>query len=435
MEYIDYYQILGISYDATLLEIKAAYRKLANRFHPDKNKGNTFFEERFKLVKEAYDVLSNLENKARYDKEIQENIDERIALEEQNKTTPLTLKQPKRIKKGFLWFSLTLAIVAISSLMYLNGFFNFNNNSADVPITNSKRKVSKEYEKENGLGLIALENSKPNEAIIYFTKALNIDSIAPYAFYNRALAKIQIEDFEGCVKDLNKAIQLEPKTKTYHLKRAGIFTKLQDYESAIFDWDELIALDARNATYYFERAIAKEKARGKAEACADYLIAKNLGYKVSEKLMAFCKAAPKKKKTVNIIGNRLKNGDSPYNHFYGKGKFDENSSNSITVNNRKNQDAVVFLVEYHSDKIIRNEFLLAKSNITFNKIPNGTYYIKAFLGNDWNPNKRIKNGRLKGSFNYNYTEKKYDRPSQLLQVNQGKEADGITYFSQYRVSL
>ncbi|MEG0467583.1 MAG: molecular chaperone DnaJ [Mucinivorans sp.] len=64
----DYYEVLGLSKDATQEEIKKAYRKAAIQFHPDKNPGNKQAEENFKEAAEAYDVLSNEDKKARYDR-------------------------------------------------------------------------------------------------------------------------------------------------------------------------------------------------------------------------------------------------------------------------------------------------------------------------------------------------------------------------------
>lgn len=64
---INYYYILGLSQSATQVEIKTAYRKLALRYHPDKNGGSSYAEERFKQISEAYRVLSNPRKKARHD--------------------------------------------------------------------------------------------------------------------------------------------------------------------------------------------------------------------------------------------------------------------------------------------------------------------------------------------------------------------------------
>ncbi|HZT60201.1 MAG TPA: molecular chaperone DnaJ [Pyrinomonadaceae bacterium] len=64
----DYYEVLGVSRTATETEIKSAYRKLAVRYHPDKNPGDNEAEEKFKEAAEAYSVLSDAEQRARYDR-------------------------------------------------------------------------------------------------------------------------------------------------------------------------------------------------------------------------------------------------------------------------------------------------------------------------------------------------------------------------------
>ena len=67
MEKRDYYEVLGVSKNADATEIKKAYRKLALKYHPDKNPGDKEAEEKFKEAAEAYDVLSNDDKRRRYD--------------------------------------------------------------------------------------------------------------------------------------------------------------------------------------------------------------------------------------------------------------------------------------------------------------------------------------------------------------------------------
>ncbi|MEI6047842.1 MAG: molecular chaperone DnaJ [Bacteroidota bacterium] len=64
----DFYEVLGVSKEATKEEIKKAYRKQAVKFHPDKNPGDKKAEDNFKEAAEAYEVLSNEDKKARYDR-------------------------------------------------------------------------------------------------------------------------------------------------------------------------------------------------------------------------------------------------------------------------------------------------------------------------------------------------------------------------------
>jgi len=63
----DYYEVLGVSKDSQASDIKKAYRRMAMKYHPDRNEGDAKSEEKFKEVQEAYDILSDTEKRPRYD--------------------------------------------------------------------------------------------------------------------------------------------------------------------------------------------------------------------------------------------------------------------------------------------------------------------------------------------------------------------------------
>ncbi|GAA3732672.1 MULTISPECIES: DnaJ C-terminal domain-containing protein [Flavobacterium] len=68
MDYIDYYKVLDVTKSATEADIKKAYRKLARKYHPDLNPNDKEAEKKFKEINEANEVLSNPENRKKYDK-------------------------------------------------------------------------------------------------------------------------------------------------------------------------------------------------------------------------------------------------------------------------------------------------------------------------------------------------------------------------------
>lgn len=89
-------------------------------------------------------------------------------------------------------------------------------------------------------------------------------------------------------------------------------------------------------------------------------------------------------------GNSLANGDSPFAPIYGNGVY-RDTDHSLLIKNQGSTDVVVFLVSLDNNRILRNEYVRAKSTFNMTKIPNSTCYVKYYYGENWNPTRKTKN--------------------------------------------
>ena len=108
-----------------------------------------------------------------------------------------------------------------------------------------------------------------------------------------------------------------------------------------------------------------------------------------------------------IFYPKPKNGYSPYDKYFGKGIYDNNTGNEFIIKNSNQTDAVVLLVNAYSGRKVRNEFVAKGTNFKMTGVPNGTYYLEWFSGNDWSPNLKV-SSKFKGGFQskVNFTKTK-----------------------------
>jgi tetratricopeptide (TPR) repeat protein len=122
---------------------------------------------------------------------------------------------------------------------------------------------------------------------------------------------------------------------------------------------------------------------------------------------------PAELKVNKYKGNQLSDGASPFNACFGKGKFGGEAW--LLFRNSNSSDAIVCLVNVYSGKTVRNEYIQAGSNYKMREIPSGTYYLKVFYGNDWNPTLHNVCG-TKGSFETDAHFSKSDNRSDWIEV-------------------
>ncbi len=364
----NYYQILGINNGADIEQIKTAYRKSAQKFHPDKNNGDKYFEERFKEVLEAYEVLSNLVKRKEYDNKLNnmpyEKKDHVKTSSSYTNYQTQNTKHEKEKPKGRnvlpkLSKQTRNIVVVILIILPIIGF-----------IANSFT------------GLFTI-------LAIYFLLFTFIGTIAEFPNVSVGMFLFGIFGAPTGILFLLYQIFLFATTPTNNTGVTNYSVK-QDYELS----DSATTVVNSSTTTNFIKD-------------TDSTIEEYSKYK----------------------GNQLKNGASPLNICFGKGKFSGQSY--ITFENSNASDAVVCLVNYQTNETIRNEYIKAGDSYTMRKIPTGVYFLKVYYGNDWNPEKKNFCG-INGAFDSNERFSKSDNLGDLIDIkntNQSYTTGTITLYA------
>ena len=124
---------------------------------------------------------------------------------------------------------------------------------------------------------------------------------------------------------------------------------------------------------------------------------------------------------------RPENGFSPYDKYFGKGVY-SNSRNSFIIKNSNASDAVVLLVNAYNKKKIRNEYVRKGANFEMSKVPNGTYYLEWFSGNDWSPNLKV-GSNYKGGFRSDSSFTKTKDREDWMEVGYTYQSWSITLYN------
>ena len=202
----NYYTILGVSATATGQEIKLAYKKLAILYHPDKHQGNTYFEEKFKQVNEAYQVLSNAHKRAAYDQRLQYLLQ-------------VKLRQQAHHQQRYQYQGPVRRPASVTERYYR-------------PIPESRFMRKDMYIVGAIFG-----------GIVVFCLLLKLimDHVTAVDLYQEALTYIKEERWSSAHSNLTEAIRFKPKYAEAYYKRAYLEMEIsRDYQAALADLDASI---------------------------------------------------------------------------------------------------------------------------------------------------------------------------------------------------
>lgn len=389
----NHYHTLGLKNNATQEEIKKAYRKLATKFHPDKNIGDDFFTDLFREIKDAYDILSNSVTKRDYDLKYAAFIKKGI----ENNTTYYQERPPQKQNQTYkskpkskTGFSDRIKYFNIKSLIY-EKLSNFKNISL-------KRKLWNVF-----------------KIVIIVLSFIGI-------YLNGFLGFITVIGFYICIFLIFDTIKNIQKMTLGSFVLGFIlapifafiiFGKVLDYYRIdTFNWLE------NNKTVYYEKPNEKkvvntsESNQKRKSLWQD----KELQKSVQEIIDVAEKWQSEEKMDIvpsKFRGNQLQTGASPLDACFGKGIYSDYAW--LKFLNSNASDAIVCLVSANNNKTIRNEYIRAGETFEMSKIPSGTYYIKVYYGNDWNPNKKNFCG-INGAFERNVSFSKSDKIGDRLRI-------------------
>lgn len=246
----NYYNILGISPTATAKEVKVAYKRLALKYHPDKNPGDARAEELFKLVNASYQTLSDASKRARYDLRLQH--------QRQQQRAVMQHQQPYQDPR----YVHTRQPAGVSERSYRNIRRDDNRFSRkDWYIT---------------FGFVA--------GLLFFSLLLKItmDHITGEDRYKTALTYIEDGKYSSAHRLLSDAIRFMPENAAAYEARANLeLNKFENYSSALRDLNQAIALRKQpSAQVYFMRGRSYQQLEQYQQAEKDLTLALQLNSKL-----------------------------------------------------------------------------------------------------------------------------------------------------------
>lgn len=217
---VDYYNILGIQKSAGAAELKSAYKKMAKLYHPDKNRGDKAKEERFKLINEAYQTLSDNAKRVIYDHKLD------FFLYQQRLKQTAANQAPPHVDASNPYSTSYRTRPDMSEDPSQQG------RHYSPPSPRKKERVSDHYILGVTLFIII--------AVGCVLLGLLMNHVSAKECYKTALKKYQAEDYNHALMDLNKAIEFDEKYADAYRLRGDIKMVQQRYALALPDYNYAI---------------------------------------------------------------------------------------------------------------------------------------------------------------------------------------------------
>jgi curved DNA-binding protein CbpA len=281
----DHYSILGLSRNATTAEIKTAYRRLVKLYHPDKNPNNPSAVEKFRLIQDAYDTLSDSIKRSKYDNRINYSYSYSYGESVQTQSKPRTKR------------------------------YTFTDEDL------KRRQYYKEHYKQQS------PKQKPAET---------------------AAQKKAFNEVKYILLSVPIAIAL-------------LFFIINVYNR--------------------EKSGERKKTPATAGTAA-------VGVPVDTNV----------RKTPAEVIRTARTSDEPYNYLFGEPGVDKRIGQVVQVTNWSGRDAVVCIVNAKTNKPVRNYFVENNFNILFEYLPEGTYYLRNYLGKDFKFARKYEGSDVTGAF-------------------------------------
>lgn len=370
----DYYKTLEVNPSSTDEEIKKSYRRLALKYHPDRNLNSRFSEDIFKEIVEAYQVLTNIESKNKYDYSRSQQTQKSKEKQDQDKEKQLTAKD---VLAHFTTIQIQVTRLKQSEVNQENLFKNL-----DELLTNNIINF-----------LLFFDDIKTNKLIIN-----EILICSKYLNYKNANVLInKAAKIAGSDNDMLLAIfKFDKRLKLWAYWGFYKYIIIPSIIIGIF----VIAVNSENR---YTPKLSPTPDNGELN---NTFVDSNL----SKTQVPLEKSVEEKLKENGWEEMNLNNGQLPscYNFKPKKGKL----NNYLDVNVGGGTDISIKVMNVQSQKCVRYVYISGGSSFKIKNIPAGVYYLKIAYGKQWFS--RIENGKCIGKFIKNPL---YEKGTDILDFN------------------